>query len=262
MSDQADQAAEHTILYAVDGPIATITFNRPDRLNALVGDMTNRYVAALQRADADPAVRVVVVTGAGRGFCAGADFSRLESLTGEGVRQRAREAPRDAAVRISKPVIAAVNGAVAGAGLAHALMADVRFTVPDAKWTTTIAKLGLAAELNLSWTLTQLVGTGRALDLLLSARVISGTQAHDYGLAQFLTEPQSLQDDVRQYALQVAANSAHALDQLRQQVRLDAARSFDEAWADGYERVYTAIDHGGTYREARERARRSDARDR
>jgi enoyl-CoA hydratase/carnithine racemase len=236
-----DDADTETILYATDGPIATITFNRPESLNALYGDMTNRYVAALQRADADPQIRVVIVTGAGRGFCVGADFRHLEKLTGDGILVRAAQAPRDAAVRVSKPVIAAVNGAVAGAGLAHALMADIRFTVPEAKWTTTIAKLGLPAELNLAWTLTQLVGTGRALDLLLSARVIRGDEAFEFGLAQFLSPPEKLLDDVRTYALQVAANDAVALDHLRQQVRLDATRPFDEAWQDGYARITAAI---------------------
>ncbi|BCB83773.1 enoyl-CoA hydratase-related protein [Phytohabitans suffuscus] len=239
-----------TVLYVVEEGIATITFNRPERLNAFIPDMTTLYLSLLRQADADPAVRVVVITGAGRGFCAGADFTRLETLEVDDVRERAAADRRDVAFHLGKPVVAAVNGAVAGIGLAHALMADVRFTVPTAKWTTAFSKIGLVAELGSAWTLTQLVGTGRALDLLLSSRAITGLEAYEYGLAQFVSEPESLLTDARAYARTLAGNDAAALAEIRRQVRLDAARPFAEAWSDGYARVFAALERG-RYRTAR-----------
>ncbi|MGB3437238.1 MAG: enoyl-CoA hydratase-related protein [Actinophytocola sp.] len=245
---------EATVRYDVADGIATITLNRPERLNAFAGDMHSRYLAALRRGDTDPEVRVVVVTGAGRAFCAGADFTRLETLEIAEVRRNAVAEPRDVAFRMGKPVIAAVNGAVAGMGLAHALMADVRFTVPVAKWTTAFAKVGLVAELGTAWLLTNLVGTGRALDLLLSARPISGADAYGYGLAQFLSEPETLVSDVRAYARTLAGNDPDALREIREQVRLDASRPFADAMADGYERVFTALERG-RFRGARTRVR-------
>jgi enoyl-CoA hydratase/carnithine racemase len=233
-----------------DGAILIATLNRPEKLNALTSDMSTLYLATLRRADRDPAVRAVVITGAGRGFCAGADFTRLETLDIAEVRQHAVNDPRDAAMWLSKPVIAAINGAVAGAGLAHALMADVRFTVPDAKWTTAFAKIGLVAEIGLAWTLTNLAGTGRALDLLLSARPITGAEAYDYGLAQFLSDPGALLTDAMAYARLLAANDPQSLAEIRRQVRLDAGRPFTEAWDDGYQRVFASLERG-RFRHAR-----------
>lgn len=250
-----DDASADTVLYAVDDGLATITLNRPERLNALTGEMSTRYLAALRRADADPDVRVVILTGAGRGFCAGVDFTRLEGLEIDEVRRHAVDDPRDVAMRIGKPLIAAINGAVAGAGFAHALMADVRFTVPGAKWTTAFAKIGLVAEIGSSWLLANLVGTGRALDLLLSARPFTGVEAYEYGLAQFLCEPETLLEEVRSYARLLAANDPHSLTEIREQVRLDAGRSFAEAWSDGYERVFAALERG-RFRSARDQVKR------
>ncbi|GAB3429295.1 enoyl-CoA hydratase-related protein [Actinophytocola sediminis] len=247
-----DTETEPTVRHDVADGIATITLNRPARLNAFAGDMHSRYLAALRHADTDPEVRVVVVTGAGRAFCAGADFTRLETLEIAEVRRNAVAEPRDVAFRMGKPVIAAVNGAVAGMGLGHALMADVRFTVPTAKWATAFAKVGLVAELGTAWLLTNLVGTGRALDLLLSARPISGVEAHEYGLAQFLSTPDRLMADVRAYATTLADNDPDSLREIRQQVRLDATRPFAEAMADGYERVYASLERG-RFRDARAR---------
>lgn len=241
-----------TVLYEVGEEIATITLNRPERLNAFADGMLSSYVGCLRRADADPGVRVVIVTGAGRGFCAGADFSRLESLDVDEFRRKVAAEPRDVAFRLDKPVIAAINGPVAGIGLAHALMADVRFTVPDAKWTTTFARIGLVAEGGIGWLLANLAGTGRALDLLLSARPISGTDAHAYGLAQFLSEPGTLMADARAYARTLAGNDPDSLREIRQQVRLDASRPFAEALADGYERVFASLERG-RFRDARAR---------
>lgn len=239
----ASVAAE--VLYEVDETgVATITLNRPESLNSFTPTMVDEYLRLLRQSDADADVRVVIVTGAGRGFCAGADRSSLQTLDTAALRESGIRNPRDIAVRIGKPVIAAVNGAVAGVGLAQALLADVRFTVPDAKWTTSFAKLGLVAEVNTSWSLVQLAGTGRALDLLLSSRIFSGRDAVEYGIAQFLSDPNSLLEDARAYARLIAQNHPESLKSMREQVRLDAARSFENAWDDTYQRVFEALERG------------------
>jgi enoyl-CoA hydratase/carnithine racemase len=251
-------ALESKVLYSVEDRIATITFNRPDRLNAFDADMAALYLQALTRAENDPDVRVIVITGRGAGFCAGADFTRLEELDIEEVRRRTKAMPRDLAMRLRTPIVAAVNGAVAVLGLCWALMADVRFTVPDAKWSTAFARIGLVAEVGTSWTLSHLVGTGRALDLLLSARKFSGREAVEYGLAQFLSDPENLMVHVRAYAGMLADNDEDSLAEIREQVRLDSARPFDEAWSDGYERVFASLERG-RFRHARDRTQGGDS---
>lgn len=243
------------ILYAVEDAIATITFNRPESLNALRGDMTAAYLGMLRQAEADPEVRVVLVTGAGRGFCAGADVGQLGDLDIESIRQDIVENPRDVALFMTKPLIAAINGAVAGIGLAHALMADIRFTVPEAKWTTAFASLGLVAEMGSSWFLTQILGSARALDLLLSARVFTGREAHEYGLAQFISEPQELMQDAREYCRRLASNNPNSLREIRQQVLLDSGRDFRTSWEDTYERVFEALERGDFRDAARDRSK-------
>ncbi|HVN50071.1 MAG TPA: enoyl-CoA hydratase-related protein, partial [Acidimicrobiales bacterium] len=172
------------IRYEVADRIATITLNRPDRLNAWTGRMHTEYRSAIEAAEADGEVRVVVLTGAGRGFCAGADSRALEGHVdrggydpgtgpdlpkpGYGV---SAEFDHDFAfhLALTKPVIAAVNGPAAGVGLVLACFCDLRFAAAGAKLTAAHGKLNLPAEYGLSWMLPRLVGLGRANDLLLSS---------------------------------------------------------------------------------------------
>jgi enoyl-CoA hydratase/carnithine racemase len=184
-------------LYEVRDRVATLTLHRPERLNAWTGRMHAEYRALLARAAADPAVRVIVVTGSGRGFCAGADSRALEghverggydaglgddvALPGYGVRP---EFDADFAYMfgIPKPIIAAVNGPAAGVGLVLACYCDLRFAAHGAKLTTSHGRLGLPAEYGLSWLLPRLIGVTRAADLLLSSRVVLAEEAEQLGL--------------------------------------------------------------------------------
>src|SRR5438270_13726105 len=139
--------------------------------------MQVRYVEALQALDEDPDVRVVVVTGAGRGFCSGADLGELADIS-----SALRSAPDPsrlptAALKTRKPLVAAVNGPVAGIGFALMLSTDVRFIAADAKVSTTFARLGLVAEYGLSWLLPRVIGTGNAIELLMSGRIIDAAEA-------------------------------------------------------------------------------------
>ncbi|MET8213981.1 enoyl-CoA hydratase-related protein, partial [Streptomyces sp. NPDC005373] len=171
--------------YQVDDRVALITLNRPDVYNALTAAMGGAVNQALRRADADPGVRCVVITGAGRGFCAGADVSLFtddaallkDSDPDEGLRP-------ELLMRLRKPVVAAVNGSAAGVGFVLMACADVRFVAEKATLTTSYARLGVSAEYGIGWLLPRLIGLPNALDLLLSAGKISGAEALRLGLAQ------------------------------------------------------------------------------
>jgi enoyl-CoA hydratase/carnithine racemase len=209
----------HVVRYGVTDRVATVTLDRPERLNAWTGRMHTEYRWCLAQAEADPAVRVVVVTGAGRGFCAGADFRALEKNVAaggydDGVREQL--ATRGYGVRsefdhafafhygMAKPVIAAVNGPAAGVGLVLACYCDLRFAAAGAKLTTSAPRLGLPAEFGLSWVLPRLVGLGHATDLLLSARVVLAEEAAAIGLVNRVLPPDELLPATYDYARALA----------------------------------------------------------
>jgi enoyl-CoA hydratase/carnithine racemase len=179
------------VRYEIIDRIALITLNRPERLNAILPGMGELYAALLQRADADPAVRAIVVTGAGRGFCSGADLTMLAEgkdalegyLEGQGV-----DTLPSAALRIGTPVATAINGPCAGIGFILAIAADIRFAAPTATMSTSFSRLGLIAEYGSAWLLTRLVGLANATDLLLSGRTLSAAEAQEMGLVTRVEE--------------------------------------------------------------------------
>ncbi len=209
--------------YDVRDRVATITLHRPERLNAWTGRMHTEYRSLLARAADDPRVRVIVVTGSGRGFCAGADARALEghvergaydagvgpdiAQPGYGVRP---EFDADFAYHfgIPKPIIAAVNGPAAGVGLVLACYCDLRFAARGAKLTTAHGRLGLPAEYGLSWLLPRLVGTTRAADLLLSSRVVLAEEAEQMGLVNRAVELDELLPVTYAYATRLATEIA------------------------------------------------------
>jgi enoyl-CoA hydratase/carnithine racemase len=212
------------ILYEVDDPVATITLNRPDALNAWTGQMDVEIRDALRRAEADSKVVGIVVTGAGRAFCAGADMNTLNDLSsGEGggdlvdtERPPWRELDGDFSGRfpyvmqVDKPVIAAINGACAGMAFPFALCCDLRVVTPDALFLTAFAQRGLIAEWGLSWLLPRLVGPAVALDLLFSSRRVAGDEAQAIGLSNYLVEPDELLTFCRRYIEDLAAKCSPA----------------------------------------------------
>ena len=186
------------IIYAVDDPVATVTLNRPESLNAWTQRMAAEFRHAVYQAEHDPAVVGIVVTGAGRAFCAGADMRNLATLRDGGsidtensdVAVPSEDLPGDFngeytwLMALRKPVIAAINGPIAGMAVPIALSCDIRFMASDAPLLTAFAQRGLVAEWGLSWLLTRQVGTGHALDLLFSSRRVSGEEAASIGLVQ------------------------------------------------------------------------------
>lgn len=230
--------SDPAVMYEVDDGVALITLNRPDRLNAWNGDLHVGYFSSLDRAVADPDVRVIVVTGAGRGFCAGADMDVLQDLgdqqdTGTAAPQTAEDEHgwrHTHAVTLSKPVIAAVNGACAGLGFVHAVAADIRFAAKGAKFTTAFARRGLIAEHGLSWTLPRLVGQAVALDLLLSGRVFLAEEALELGVVNRVIEPEDLMTETLAYAKDLAANASPAsMAVMKRQVYTHPDMSMDDA---------------------------------
>jgi enoyl-CoA hydratase/carnithine racemase len=189
------------------GSVLVLTLNRPDRLNAWNDALEQRYFELLDGAESDPDVRAVVVTGAGRGFCAGADMEDLSGLVTSGGDFSAvvrRDRPRHRPLMFSKPLVAAINGAAAGLGLVEALYCDVRFSTPNAKLTAAFSRRGLIAEYGVAWLLLHLVGRSRALDILLSSRVILGEEALQLGLVDRVVAPELLLDAAVAYAGELA----------------------------------------------------------
>ncbi|MEY9848740.1 enoyl-CoA hydratase-related protein [Streptacidiphilus sp. MAP5-3] len=224
--------AAATVLAERRGSVLVLTLNRPERLNAWTYALEDRYFDLLDQAEADPGVRAVVVTGAGRGFCAGADLEDLEAAGNADAetlaRIPARSRPRTRPLTLRKPLIAAVNGAAAGLGLVQALYCDIRFATPEAKFTTAFARRGLIAEYGIAWLLPRLVGVSRATDLLLSSRVVRGQEALAMGLVDFVAEPDQLLDAAVAYATDLAENcSPWSMSVIKQQVQ----RSLDSSFA-------------------------------
>lgn len=199
--------------------VLTLSLNRPDRLNAWTQAMEDRYFDLLAAADDDPTVRAIVLTGTGRGFCAGADLDDLGRLASHTERYEAGRRPKTFPLTIRKPIIGAINGACAGLGLIQALYCDVRFVSSTAKLTTAFARRGLVAEHGLSWMLPRLVGPARALDLLLSARVIRGDEAVELGLAARAVAPEDVLATAQAYAADLAENcSPRSMATMKEQV--------------------------------------------
>lgn len=211
--------------YSVDDRVATITLSRPERLNAWTGRMSLEYRTALAEASADASVRVIVVTGAGRGFCAGADSEALAGhidrggysdglpddppTPGYGVRA---EFDADLAYHlgIEKPIIASVNGPAAGLGFALMCYCDIRFAAAGAKLTSAHGRLGLPAEFGLSWLLPRLIGLGRATDVLLSSRIFVAEEAREMGLVSAVVPAAELATHVAAYAGNLATGVSPA----------------------------------------------------
>jgi enoyl-CoA hydratase/carnithine racemase len=225
-----------------DDGVAVLTLNRPDRLNAWTGELEQIYFNLLRECAASEDVRVIVVTGAGRGFCAGADMQSLQAIgdvaqngatapAGNGVAPEAFEhTPQTFTLSVPKPVIAAINGPCAGIGLVQALMCDIRFVAEDAKLTTAFARRGLVAEHGISWILPRLVGPARALDLLLSGRVVLGREAVELGLCNRATPAETVLEETLAYAHELATQCSPAsMAQMKRQVYADFEKPLAEA---------------------------------
>ena len=235
-----DPADNEEVLSETRGAVRLLTLNRPERLNAWTTSMQRRYFALLEDADRDPAVRAIVLTGAGRGFCAGADIAALSEASADSY------SPPDHAwsfpIQLRKPVIVAINGPVAGLGLVAALFADVRFAAADAKFTTAFSKRGLVAEHGISWLLPKLVGVSAALDLLLSARTFTGTEAHALGLIDRVVARDEVLDTALDYARTLVSEcSPVSMAEIKQQIYTSLDSGLHAATADAERRMRSSF---------------------
>jgi enoyl-CoA hydratase/carnithine racemase len=240
------------ILYDVSGGVATVTLNRPDQLNAWTDVIAEEVWQATHAADEDPDVRVIVITGAGRAFCAGGDVTGFKT---DDPRQLIDKLPRayDFSRRpdyqsratyfpaLSKPVIAMLNGPTAGLGLCHALFCDLRFAAEDAVITTAFARIGLASEYGMAWGLAHVCGFANAADLLLSARKVSGVEALRLGLVNQIHPREKLAEATYAYAHDLAqACSPRSLRVMKRQLWELPFQSLHEALISDSEQMLQA----------------------
>ena len=226
-----------TILYAVDDRIATITLNRPEKRNAYIPQMGEDLVAAFRAAREDEAVRAVILTGAGAGFCAGVDLDALKAMhagqsTGKGPKLGEEEFVRSFPLELlayPKPVIAAINGAAIGVGVTMVLPCDIRIAAERAKLGVPFTKLGILPGLGSTHLLPRLIGIGRALELVLTARVIEAPEALAIGLVNRVVPGESLLATAREVAALSIACDADALAIAKRALHAGAGLGMAEA---------------------------------
>ena len=226
------------ILYDVTDPVATITLNRPEKLNALTARTLQEFRHALADAERNEKVVGIVLTGAGRGFCSGVDMGALKAIQETGdISAMQSDTAFEAAdpgdknmgpdfeagytylLSIRKPILAAINGACAGLGFSIAMFCDMRFASESAVFTTAFAQRGLVAEHGMSWVLPRLLGSARALDILWSGRKFDGREAMQLGVVNRVLAPESLLKEAQDYIRDLAATcSPTSLMHMKQQV--------------------------------------------
>jgi 2-(1,2-epoxy-1,2-dihydrophenyl)acetyl-CoA isomerase len=224
---------EH-ILVSTDGPVGRLTLNRPDKLNAFAGRMRTEICEGLAALEGDPAVRVVVITGAGRGFCSGADVTFLRELLENRDREAFRgllDAGRDVVTRIRNmgvPVIASVNGAAAGGGLNLALACDLRIASEAATFGQTFARIGLAPDWGGIHFLPRLVGEAKAIELMMTGTMIDAAEALRIGLVNRVVPADRLAAETEQLAHSLAARPPLSVRAIKQGVYASGGRSLAE----------------------------------
>lgn len=253
--------SEFIRLDIADG-VAVVTLDRPDRLNAMGAEMGEQFERAMLQVGNDPAVRVVVLTGTGKGFCAGADMERLSGLvesrgatlgtpppgTSHPILDGLRESPPEFRARylvpaaLPQPVICAMNGVAAGIGLALACACDIRFLSETATITSAFAKRGLTAETGLAFSLQALVGAGNAADILFSARKVSAAECLRMGFAQAVLPADGLMAHALAYAREMAAGvSPYSTRVMKRQLRAARSQTHAEALQLAYDEVVASL---------------------
>jgi 2-(1,2-epoxy-1,2-dihydrophenyl)acetyl-CoA isomerase len=228
------------ILFEKKDGIATVTLNSPDKLNAISFKMRDSLMQVIDDLGKDDSVKVVILTGAGRGFCAGADLSELVggARPEPSIYEQLQGVPRPSFFKLEKPVIAAVNGACVGAGLSLALTCDIRIASDKAKFGSAFIKLGAPPDNGMSYWLPKIIGHANALEFLLTGKIVMGTEAKQIGLVNQVVPGEELMKVSQEMAAQMAQYPVLALALTKRLVYRsmigDAARQLDwENWAGG-----------------------------
>ena len=225
------------------GRIAVLTLNRPERLNAISGEMLGELSAKLVEADKDPDTRCIVLTGAGRGFCAGLDLVAVGKGGIGSRRQREgdnrprrlfdlRDAPINVMWKLDTPVVCAVNGAAAGYGMDLTLLADIRIASESAKMAAVTAKRNVVPESGGTWLLPRLIGWAKAAELYYRARTVGAAECLDIGLVNAVVPNDELMTTAMQWAEEIADNAPMAVQTTKRMMRMGLEESYD-----------TAVDH-------------------
>lgn len=225
------------VLYEVNEGIATLTLNRPERLNTISGPMLNLLTRLLVRANEDPAVRVVVLTGTGRAFCAGLDL--VDATQGSGIgsekQQQAvsvnldlRNTPPTVLFAMDKPTICALNGSAAGYGMDTAMGCDIRIAGESAKMAAAFVKRGVVPESGGTWILPRLLGWAKAAELIFTGRTLSAQESLELGLVNHVVPDAELAAKTRQIALEMANNAPLAVQSAKRLMRMGLSESFND----------------------------------
>lgn len=223
-----------------DGRVLVVTFNRPDRLNTISPTMLKELSVVLTAANKDPEVRCIVLTGAGRGFCAGLDLvdvsnGGIGSGTGSSRPKQLfdlRDAPITVMWGIDKPVIAAINGAAAGYGMDMSLIADMRIAGESAKMAAVMVKRNVVPESGGTWLLPRLIGWGKAAEIYYRGRTLNAQESLEMGLVNSVVPDEELMPTAMQWAHEIADNAPMAVQTTKRMMRMGMEESFD-----------TAVDH-------------------
>jgi len=225
-----EQATEQAVTVTTKAGVAWIRLNRPEKMNAVNSALRAQLAEAVKQVERDPEARVVVVTGAGRAFCAGADVREFASREGavetiraeyESILSRLRSMP--------KPVIAAMNGVAAGIGASLALVADIRIAVPEASFLEAFVKIGLTVDGGATWLLPRLIGPGKALEMFFTGRPMGAEEAERLGLVNQVVPAERLEETVGELARALAAGPAGALGAIKRSVNYSLNATFEEA---------------------------------
>jgi 2-(1,2-epoxy-1,2-dihydrophenyl)acetyl-CoA isomerase len=226
----AETRATHVVNEQVVNGVAWIRLNRPERMNAFDADLRRALVDAVKRAERDPETKVVVVTGEGRAFCAGADVQEFADRVGTLAEiRRDYEALLTRLRTMPKPTIAALNGAAAGIGVSVALACDLRYAVPEARLVEAFVNIGLTVDGGVSWILPRLIGVGRALELFYTGRPLPADEAERLGVVNRVVPPDRLEPEVREVAERLAAGPTRALAAIKRSVLHALDSTFEEA---------------------------------
>jgi enoyl-CoA hydratase/carnithine racemase len=241
------------ILYEVEDEVAVVTLNRPSKLNAYMPHMGNELVDAFSQADQDPAVRVIILTGAGRGFCAGADIgsfaedidTRAAGGTGEHSVSHIGELP-PLMQKLSKPAIAAINGVALGIGCTMTLLCDIRLAAEGAKLGLIFPRVGLMMELGSTFLLPRLIGASNAAEMMLTGRMFTAEECHRMGLLSYVVPGADLMAKAREIAGEVLQCSATSLALTRRALYSGMRGTVEDAWKleqEGMEHCYRSPEH-------------------